>query len=79
MKVYRIQCNTADEDGISHSFLPGIYISREIAEKFALSEFEKYDGSKWWQKRNTWIEHLICIKGKKDEKGLMPFALELCP
>ena len=32
MKVYRIQCNTYDEDGASHSFLPGIYISREITE-----------------------------------------------
>lgn len=40
MKVYRIQCNTADEDGISHSFLPGIYISREIAEKHKPEDFE---------------------------------------
>lgn len=40
MKVYRIQCNTADEDGISHSFLPGIYISREIAEKHKPEDYE---------------------------------------
>ena len=40
MNVYRIQCNTADEDGISHSFLPGIYISREIAEKHKPEDYE---------------------------------------
>ena len=40
MKVFRIQCNTVDEDGISHSFLPGIYISREIAEKHKPEDYE---------------------------------------
>ena len=40
MKVYRIQCDTYDEDGTSHSFLPGIYISREIAEKHKPEDYE---------------------------------------
>ena len=40
MKVFRIQCNTEDEDGISHSFLPGIYISIEIAEKHKPENYE---------------------------------------
>ena len=40
MKIYRIQCNTEDEDGKSHSFLPDIYISREIAEKHKPEDYE---------------------------------------
>lgn len=40
MKVYRIQCNTVDEDGTSYSFLPGIYISSEIAEKHKPEDYE---------------------------------------
>ena len=40
MKVYRIQCNTYDEDGTSHSFLTGIYISREITENHKPEDYE---------------------------------------
>ncbi len=79
-KLYELYANIVKEKGYSFivSSFPYLQTSNFLNE-IGLSEFEKYDGSKWWQKRNTWIEHLICIKGKKNEKGLMPFALELCP
>jgi hypothetical protein len=40
MKVYRIQCHYYDEDGESHGVMPGIYISREIAEKHKPEDYE---------------------------------------
>ena len=40
MKVYRIQCHYYDEDGESYGVMPGIYISREIAEKHKPEDYE---------------------------------------
>jgi hypothetical protein len=40
MKVFRIQCHYYDEDGESHGVMPGIYISREIAEKHKPEDYE---------------------------------------
>ena len=40
MKVFRIQCNYYDEYGESHVFMPEVYISKEIAEKYKPEDYE---------------------------------------
>ena len=79
-RMYKTYMNLVKDNGYSSiaTYFPYLQTS-DFLNEIGLSGFEKYDGSKWWQNRNSWIEHLICTTGKDNEKGLKPFALELCP
>lgn len=54
------------------------YQHNKELEKNGLGMFIGYNGTKWWQSRRPWIEHIIKATDKNVGDRL-PFALELCP
>lgn len=79
-RMYELYMNLVKENRYSSiaTFFPYLQ-TRDFLNENGLSGFEKYDGSKWWQNRNSWVEHLITTTGKDNKEKLTPFALELCP
>lgn len=57
---------------------PFLLTKDELAKR-GLKGIENYSGSKWWQAKKDWINHIAKVANVPTiDDGLMPFAIELC-
>ena len=76
-----IESIVREQDGMKYSKValkfPYIQDHGNLSDEYQI--YQKFKGTKWWQNKRFWLNHLVCASQKNNDKKLLPFALELCP